>query len=153
MCHWAQEVHHIRVGLHLTTACLSEDDIEELTNLNPALTYIVIDEGDLDSLRFLEARGVQLCSANVHDADRSFPCENPEAIACVSSNGRLYSCGLVLGNEHYALGHSSEKPFEEIMKEAGGLRMVPAVELCTDDGCDACPPLMFKRFIDSANRT
>lgn len=151
MCHWAQEVHQIRVGLHLTTGRLSEHDIEELTNLKPSLTFIVADDSALASLRFLQTRGMRLCSANVHQEDRSFPCDNTEAMTCVSADGRLYSCGLVLGNEHYALGHSMDRPFEDVMQETTRLRMVPAVERCIDGGCDACPPLMVKRFMDAAD--
>lgn len=151
MCKWAQEVHRLRVGLHLTTPRLSEEDLEELTKLDPSLTYIVADDSALDSLRYLEASGVRLCAANVHEEDRKFPCENPGAMACVSADGRLYSCGLVLGNEHYALGHSMEKPFGDVVQDADGLRMVPAGELCSDGGCDACPPLMVKRFMDAAS--
>lgn len=153
MCHWAQQTHQLRVGLHLTTPRLSDEDLEEVTKLDPSLTYIVADETALDSLRYLEAQGVRVCSANVHEEDRKFPCENPEAMACVSSDGQLYSCGLVLGNEHYALGHSMEKPFGKIMQDAHDLHMVAAAEQCSDGGCDACPPVMVKRFMDAANQS
>lgn len=148
VCAWAQGVHGLRVGLHLTSNCLSEDDIERLSRLDPERTYLVADKAHLASLRFLESKGIRLCEANVRASERDTCCTNPEEIACVGADGRLYSCGLVLGDERYAMGDAQQRTLQDVKADESLPHAVPDTNAYPPSGCDACPPLMAMHVLE-----
>lgn len=152
VCAWAQDVHNLRVGLHLTSNCLSEDDIERLGRLDPNKTYLVADKAHMASLRFLEGKGVQLCEANVLATERDTNCTKPEEIVCVASDGRLFSCGLVLGDERYAMGDSRHRTLHEVSEDESLPHAVLDTSGFSPSGCDACPPLIAKRVFEMEAR-
>lgn len=147
VCQWAQEVHGLRVGLHLESTCLSEDDLEQLTHLEPAKTFVLADKDDLDALWFLRASGVQLCEANVTLDERAQRCTKPEEIACVGPDGHLFSCGLVLGDKEFALGDSRDRHLSEVMKDDTLPHAIPDTTVYPVRGCDACPPVIAGRAL------
>lgn len=149
MCAWAQDVHELRVGLHLTSNCLSEDDIERLSRLDSEKTYLVADKAHIASLRFLEGKGIRLCEANVQAAERVPHCTKPEEIACVGPDGSLFSCGLVLGEERYAMGDSQNRALQKVQVDESLPHSVPDTAAFPSTGCDACPPLIAKRVLET----
>lgn len=149
VCAWAQDVHDLRVGLHLTSNCLSEDDIERLSRLDSEKTYLVADKAHIASLRFLEAKGIRLCEANVLAAERVAHCTMPEEIACVGPDGRLFSCGLVLGDERYAMGDSQHRTLHDVTADESLPHAVTDTAAFPSTGCDACPPLIAKRVLET----
>lgn len=148
VCAWAQDVHQLSVGLHLTSNCLSEDDIERLSRLDPEKTYLVADKAHLASLRFLENLGIRLCEANVSTTERDTHCTKPEDIACVGADGRLYSCGLVLGDERYAMGDAQQRTLHDVKEDKSLPHAVSDTNAFSPSGCDACPPLMAMRVLE-----
>ena len=149
VCAWAQDVHELRVGLHLTSNCLSEDDVERLSRLDPERTYLIADEAHIASLRFLESKGIRLCEANVRPAERDTHCTKPEEIACVGAGGRLFSCGLVLGDERFAMGDSQDRTLHDVKADESLPHAVPDTTAFASSGCDACPPLIAMRVLEN----
>jgi len=142
LCEWAQDVHALNVGLHLTDESLSEDDVEHITGLDPKLTYLVADESALPSLRFLEERGLHLCKANNHMPDSVKCCNRPSDLACVGADGQLFSCGLVIGDREYQLGDYRERRLDDVMADESLPHAVTNVDRFPKSGCDGCPPLI-----------
>ena len=141
-------MHDLRVGLHLTSNCLSEDDIERLSRLDSEKTYLVADKAHIASLRFLEGKGIRLCEANVQATERVTHCTKPEEIACVSPDGRMCSCGLVLGDERYAMGDSRHCALYDVKEDESLPHAVSDTTAFPQSGCDACPPLMATRVLE-----
>ncbi len=149
VCAWAQDIHQLSVGLHLTSNCLSEDDLERLGRLVPEKTYLIADKAHLASLRFLESKGIRLCEANVQDMERDTHCTKPGEIACVGADGSLFSCGLVLGDERYAMGDCRDRSLDDVKNDESLPHAVPDTSAFPHSGCDACPPLMAMRVLEN----
>ncbi len=146
MCSWAQEVHDLNVGLHLTSNCLSEDDIERLMRLDRERTFLVADETAVSSLRFLEERGLHVCQSDLHLDEGVTRCNKPANIACVGPNGQLFSCGLVLGEQEYALGDVRDKRLSDVLRDESLPHTIEDTSRFPEHGCDACPPLMVEQI-------
>lgn len=145
MCEWAQDVHRLHVGLHLSSACLSEDDVERLARLDPEHTHLVADRRDLQGLKFLEERGIRLCEANLRPEEHATTCRNPQSIACVGPDGTLFSCGLVLGDRRFALGEINTQPLRGVMEDGSLPHVVKDTTEFPTRGCDGCPSHMVNR--------
>lgn len=152
MCEWGQNIHGLRVGIHLSGMALSDEDIEHLAGLDTAKTYIMAERDAIESLRFLEEKGIRLCESKLRPEERSPRCTKPEAIACVGLDGHLFTCGLVLGNERYSLGNVQERPLDAIMSDRSLPHEVSDTAPHPERGCDACPPLMARRVMESLPR-
>lgn len=149
LCAWAQSVHDLKVGIHVSNADLSDDEIDRLLHLDTSKTYLMAEEKALASLRFLEEKGIRLCESHLKRENRISPCTDPQAIACVGSDGGLYTCGLVLGNERFSLGHSQERTLKTVMQDGALPHVVHDTKSYPSGGCDACPPRMVKRLLES----
>lgn len=149
ICKWAQETHGIKVGIHLEGAHVSNGDFEHLADLDASKLFLAVDEDRLESLAFLEERGIRLCRANVPIGERPEPdCKGPATMTCVGANGSLYACGLVLGRERYALGNVQARPLKGIMEDQSLPHVVHRTLEEAEAGCDGCPAQMAKRFVD-----
>lgn len=146
ICYWAQDVHDLKVGIHVASNSMNEEDVDHLNKLIPHKTYIVADKDDLGVFQFLQSRGFSLLETNIRPEDRPETCENPEAIACVGANGMLYSCGLVLGEDQYALGNAKVRSLSDIMHDKSLPHSIQDMSQRPAEGCNACPPLMVKRL-------
>lgn len=147
LCQWAQEIHDMRVGLHVAAADLSDTEIDSLSALKPGRTCLMADDHVIESLRHLEQKGVCLCGANVRSEQRMSPCPNPQDITCVGIDGTLFTCGLVLGDEQFRLGNVLEQRLDDVMSDAGLPHIVPETVAYSAHGCDGCPPHMAQRVI------
>lgn len=146
MCDWAQRTHGLSVGLHLVNNCLSEDDFERLGQLEANKTVILANRDEVASLSFLEQQGIRVCDANIGEADRPTPCAQPEGMACVGPDGSLFSCGLVMGEDSYALGDSRGRNLEDVMHDEALPHAIDDQANHREHGCDACPPLIAERL-------
>ncbi len=146
MCEWAQDAHDLQVGLHLSSACLSEDDIEQLTQLEPKKTCLLAERELHPSFHFLEDRGIRLIEATVRPEDRDTPCTAPKSIACVGVDGRMYTCGLVLGDENYTLGDVHQRGMDGALRDEDRPHAIGEPTTHTAQGCDGCPSHMEKRL-------
>lgn len=149
ICHWAQDEHGLRVGIHVDTPELCEGDIGRLLQLDRDKTYLIVESRLLDAYRPLEERGLRVCAADVRPEERLSPCPNPEAIACVGIDGRLFTCGLVLGDKDFHLGNVLEHGLARVMADASLPHSVPESVAYHDHGCDGCPPHMAKRVAEA----
>ncbi len=139
LCEWAQQQHQLRVGIHLAGATLAPEDVERLTALDASLTFLIADEAVLESLASLQASGIGLCRANVREDERHSDCGNPKDIVCVGIDGHLFTCGLVLGDEHYRLGSVLKRGLSAVMQDKSLPHAVPDAGDYPTHGCDGCP--------------
>lgn len=145
---WAQSTHGLNVGFHTYCRLLSDEDVAELGRLDPERTCLFVDKAALPLMQQYEERGVRLCVADVTEEDHCPPCDEPNSMVFVGPEGVLYSCGMVLGNDTFRLGHVGEKPLHDVLEDEAVDRRVPAGTPRSHHGCHACPPLMFKRVME-----
>lgn len=146
ICSWAQEVHDIRVGLHINSRYLQHWDFSSLSKLDTERTFIVSDQSKLQSLSFLEERGYTLCHSNIGEEDREMPCTHTDSIVCAGADGVMFCCGLVVGEESYRLGDVRSDSVGRAMQNHAGLEPILFSRGHTETGCDGCPPIMAQRF-------
>ena len=150
LCQWAQTVHQLKIGIHLENVCLNDEDSLRLTQLDTSRVFLLVDKSCLEELRYLEESGIRICKSNVRPDEREVPCPIPQTMACVGVDGSLYTCGLVLGNERYALGNIRERGLREIITDESLPHEVPDTREIADvvGVCDACPSHMAHRFAE-----
>jgi hypothetical protein len=145
LCSWAQETHGLKVGINLDDDTLSREDRRALLKLEFDKTFIIAPHGVLERFRDLETGGIRLCEANISREERT-PCTKPEAMACVGPDGQLFSCGLVLGEREYGLGHAYDRSIDSVLRDESLPHAVPEEHAYPQGGCDGCPPLMAERI-------
>ncbi len=153
ICQWAQQVHGIDVGIHARCADVRPQDIEELQRLDLEHTWLFVTREAYARLRDLESQGIRVRVADVCREDHQPPCDMPESMVFVGPEGNLYTCGLVLGNDQYRLGHIMEKPLDHIIADRSLPRFVPESAPYRTSGCDACPPIMADRMAEEGGHT
>ena len=146
ICQWAQSSYGLNVGIHTHCPSLDEADLERLLLLDPDLTWLFVRREHFAAWEFLEQHQIHVMEAEVCPEDHSPPCSMPDQMVFVGPDGTLYTCGLVVNNERFRLGHAAEKPLEHIINDPGLPRAVPVGVPRGPDGCDGCPPLMLKRM-------
>jgi radical SAM protein with 4Fe4S-binding SPASM domain len=149
ICEWAQTVHDMRVGVYVYGAAVTEVDVRRLAQFNKEKTRLFVDSEDLERLRYADEQyGVQLCIADGLAPDEpATACHLPENMTCVCSKGALYTCGLVLGNERFRMGHVNRERLDGVMANEDLPHHIPegaAPEL--PRRCNGCPPLMERRM-------
>jgi hypothetical protein len=140
LCQWAQQAHGLNVGLHLRCDCLTPEDIEQITGLDSKLTFLVADGECMGALRELQARGLSVCKSDLHLREKFTHCTKPADMACVGSDGHLFSCGLVLGETQYLLGNVHERPLGEVIGDAKLPHAIMDAAQYPTRGCEGCPP-------------
>ncbi len=109
ICEWAQNTYEMIIGIHAVNP-VDPRDAEILRQLNADRTRLFVDGEHIESARFAEELGIRLYNADgLHDHDESPSCDLPSTMACVGPDGEMYTCGLVLGNNEYCLGHIFER--------------------------------------------
>jgi radical SAM protein with 4Fe4S-binding SPASM domain len=149
ICKWAQDTHDCHVGIHVMGDGLSTQDVEKLLGLRHDRTYVLAARNMLDSLRFLEQHDIEVCEADVNVAHRTGTCTLPDDMVCVGPEGKLYTCGLVLGDERFCLGNIFDQSFATVVTDQSLPHHVPD-SVCREGNhhnCDACPPLMVERTL------
>lgn len=142
LCEWAQQTHGLNVGLHLRCNCLSEEDAERLSRLDHDRTFVVADGELSNTLRTLQERGINICQADLHLHHKMSRCTKPADIACVAPNGRMYSCGLVLGDQEFAMGDAREHRLVDVMNDQSLPHAIDDMTRHQGDGCSGCPSLV-----------
>lgn len=136
---WAQSAHEMRVALHFTGGELSESDIVHLNGLDRARTYLFAEHTHLETFRALSSLHVGVVSAAIPEHARESNCTSPGNIACVQANGTMYCCGLVVGDDRYALGDAQAQPLVDVVLDEALPHAVPGTENYPLHGCDGCP--------------
>lgn len=149
VCRWAQDNYDCHVGIHLLKGELRPGDVESLLSLNRGLTHVLVDQCRIDSVRNLARHGIDICDADVSLIHRTGTCTLPDDMVCVGPQGKLYTCGLVLGNESFCLGSVFDRAFSHVVTDQSLPHHVPEY-IARDDNhhsCNACPPLMVGRLL------
>ncbi len=152
LCKWAQETHHLNVGLHLTCDCLTDEDIDRLSMLDRQKTYLVADGNCSHALSVFEARGVNVRKSDLHLRDKFTRCSKPADIACVSADGQMFSCGLVLGETEFALGPVQERRMSDVLGDTGLPHAIEDALRFPTRGCEGCPPYVAEQVTGMAQR-
>lgn len=149
ICRWAQETHDCHVGIHVLAGELGPRDIESLLKLNRERLHLLVDRTKLPAVQHLIDRGIDVCEADVNVTHRTGTCTLPDEMVCVGPQGKLYTCGLVLGNERYCLGSVFDRAFAHVLSDRSLPHHVPptVVRDGNHHSCNACPPLMVKRAL------
>lgn len=148
ICDWAQRVHGLDVGIHARCTAVRPEEIEELQRLDHAHTWLFVSREDYRHLRDLERENIHVRIADVCREDHEPPCDMPEGLVFVAPDGNLYTCGLVIGNEQYRLGHIMERPLNHVVDDPSLPRFVPKSVPYHENGCAGCPPILAKRMVD-----
>lgn len=143
---WAQDVHGMTVGLHMSGMDLSEEEASALLELDPALTWLFVELDALADLSRLHEYGVHVCCAHVERKDTTAACDGPNSMACVGPNGLLFSCGSVLGFEQFQLGHVADKPLGKLLGDECPDRTIADGTARNEHGCNGCPNQMVARI-------
>ncbi|MCX5757765.1 MAG: hypothetical protein NTU83_04525 [Candidatus Hydrogenedentes bacterium] len=153
ICQWAQRVHGLDVGIHARCTQVRPQEVEELQRLDLEHTWLFVTREAYALLRDLESQGIRVRVADVCREDHRPPCDMPESLVFVGPEGSLYTCGLVLGNDEYRLGHVMEKPLNHVIADRSLPRFVPESAPYRMSGCDACPPIMADRMAEEGGHT
>ena len=147
ICRWAQMTHAVNVGIHACNPDLSDKTLDALNTLDKEKTWLFINRKNTETMQKLQAQGFRVCAAEVCREDHEPPCDMSEDMVFVGPEGSLYSCGLVLGQDAFRLGHILEAPLEKILNDPAISRAIPEDAPYVEHACDACPPLMAKRIL------
>lgn len=152
ICDWAQRVHGIDVGIHARCAEVGPQEVEELKRLDSTRTWLFVNSEVYDRLSILERENIRVRIADVCSEDHEPPCDMPDSLVFVAPDGNLYTCGLVLGNDQYRLGHIMEKPLNDVIDDPSVHRFIPKTVPHRHNGCAGCPPILAKRMAEEAAR-
>lgn len=147
VCNWAQSIHDLKIGLHMCGATLTDDDIARLRQLEKNKTFLLVDRDRVEAFSYLKEKGLQVHPADVGPEDHTPPCDLAATMACIGPDGKLYTCGLVLGDENFALGNIQDRPLSEIMRNGQLPHAIPADVCHHEGGCNGCPVFVEKRAL------
>lgn len=151
VCKWAQEVHGMMVGLHVKTAKLTRRDVEKIKQLILKKTRVLAREGALSRLKLKEEeeKELKIWSANPQ-ADGERPnCQGPTRMIFVNTQGMLYTCGLVEGNDTYHMGHVFDQKMKRIIADQNLPHHVHEELHYVTPECDGCPALIANYFSEN----
>ncbi len=146
ICAWAQEVHGIRVGLHLNNECMDEKGLSPILRLDRDATFVVIDRSAIEAMTFLKDKGYAVCESNIGPEDRELPCSHTESIVCAGADGVMFCCGMVVGDESYHLGDVKADTVRKAMCNHESMSPIEERSVKPGQSCDGCPPFMVQRF-------
>ncbi|MDZ4861014.1 MAG: hypothetical protein SGI88_18730 [Candidatus Hydrogenedentes bacterium] len=146
ICEWAQETYDMMVGIHAVNP-LDARDAGVLKQLNADKTRIFINGEHLESARFAEDLGIKLESADglLEHSESPFS-DLPSRMACIGPDGSIYTCGLVLGDQEYCLGHVFERGLGAAITDESLPHAIPAGTSGPVRRCNGCPPLMAQKL-------
>ena len=148
ICQWAQSTYEMLIGIHAYVP-LEEDDATLLRQLNPSRTRVFADGEHIESARFVESIGIPLyCADGLGEHAEHADCNLPSTMTCVGPEGTMYTCGLVLGQEQFSLGHILGRKLASVLKDHSLPHAVPAGAAASNHRCNGCPPLMAKKLLE-----
>lgn len=146
---WAQETHGMMVGLHTDCGCLDAAEIAAISELDPDRTRLLVPSDVYHQMRDLDLKGIKICPAEPDSTDHAAmsPCRKPGKLVYVNPEGRLYTCGMVDGDDGYDLGNALEQDMRSMVQDPNRPHVVPLEHARHKGGCDGCPPIVVKRFM------
>ena len=147
VCDWAQTTHDMIVGIHLYKLPLTQADMAVLNKLNKDTTRLFIDGEHMETAPLAESAGYRVYNADgLDDKVVSPKCELPGTMTCVSPIGNLYTCGLVLGEQRFKLGHIFERKLSSVIDDSSLPHVIPEGVSKAKRRCNGCPPLMAQKM-------
>lgn len=149
LCDWAQATHGMVVGIHLFATPLTDRDAAALKKLDMEKVRLFVDGEHMDSAHFAEAYGFRVYNADGLDDEIVSPkCELPHTMTCVGPMGNMYTCGLVLGEQQFRLGHFFERKLSAVIDDSTLPHEIPEGVSKKTRRCNGCPPLMAQKLHD-----
>lgn len=142
VCQWAQETHDMEIGLHTNVDAPAGDEIEAISQLNPARTRVFVKRSALSAFAPFEAAGFRVSAADPQPYGHHPDCRGAQRLVFVAPDGALYTCGLVEGNENYKLGNIFEDRFDQLLRDPSLPHAVAENIHRVSSGCDGCPSLI-----------
>jgi len=144
---WAQSTYDLMVGFHIHGRQVSRPDVRELAKMNPELTRVFVETDYLSDARIVEEIGVRVLPADgINDGDAMSSCDLPKSMTCVCSEGGLYTCGMVAGEEQYHMGNFLGRKLKAVLNDDSVPHTVREHEADASRQCSGCPPLMAQRI-------
>lgn len=142
VCKWAQNTYNMKVGIYLKRETIDDEEIGALNELNKNLTQIFVKKEKLNNFRKLISEGFFVGIANPQNYGEKPKCEGAKKLVFCSSNGYIYTCGLVEGKKEYKLGDIYEKEVREIIEDPKLPHKVDEGIHFLSEKCDGCPSLI-----------
>lgn len=141
---WAHEAHGMVVCLHARCGEISAEEREMLLELPRESTFLLVDPEYRASFSELAQSGVCVDSANPasHEDSGRTACEYPHKMIFVDARGRLYTCGMVAGNQAFYLGTVLDGSLDAIIHNPQLPHSVSAAAPEDHARCSGCPPLV-----------
>lgn len=136
---WAQQTHEMRVAFHYTGHTLDEPHVQALNRLDTGRTYLFVDQCRVEQIRATQSLKVGVVGATLPEHARQSNCTSPGNIACVHTDGSMYCCGLVVGDDKFAMGDARARPLVDVVHDDTLPRAVQDTEKYPLQGCDGCP--------------
>lgn len=152
LCRYAQDFHGLRVAMYVRDDEAGLIETAGINSLRPEQTYVVAGKTSLETLRPKLNPKIRLCDVQTCPESRPESCNAPSSIACVGSDGQMFTCGLVLGDDHYCLGHALERGMRETLADAALPHAVGDAGSYPECGCQGCPSLIAQHIVDSVSR-
>lgn len=144
---WAQTTYKLMIGFHVYGRRVSRADGRYLAKMDPELTRLFVESDQLPHVQFIEDLGVRVLGSDGIDDDIVAPsCDLPKSMTCVCSEGGLYTCGLVAGDEQFHLGNFLRRKLKAVMNDDSVPHAVPEGISEATGRCNGCPPLMAQRI-------
>jgi radical SAM protein with 4Fe4S-binding SPASM domain len=141
ICRWAQAAHEMMVGLHVHREPLTQAEIQQIKELDPAKTRVFVDKDHMDAMQLAQDMGLSLLEADGYEiGSHETSCTLPGEMTCIGAQGDLYTCGLVLGEKQYNLGHFFDRRLEQVMADGALPHEVSYETREPRKKCGGCPP-------------
>jgi len=152
LSHWAQETHEMRVAFHYTGQSLDDAHIRQLNRLDPERTYLFVEQCRVEEFRSRDALRIGVVGASLPEHARESNCTSPANIACVHTDGSMYCCGLVVGNDNFAMGDARTRPLVDVVHDEHLPHAVQETDNYPLHGCDGCPSHLSHIVFEQLNR-
>jgi hypothetical protein len=147
ICRWAQDQHNMTIGIHIGPRCFDESQVEQLASLNRQRTRIFVDGGDANCLPQVSALGIHVFAADGLEDGATQPyCDLPSSMCCIDGSGRMYACGLVIGQREFDYGSSKEKRVDQALADQSLPHCIPENTSTAARRCNGCPPLLDRKI-------
>ncbi|MFO7776615.1 MAG: hypothetical protein R6W89_12535 [Candidatus Hydrogenedentota bacterium] len=155
ICQWAQDIHEMLVAVYVYSGAipLAPGELDALAKLDTSKLRVVANKDDVSKLEGVNERGIPLYGVETvrPQKEERTPCDLPFNMTCVESHGNLYTCGLVLDDEHYWLGNACEKRLDALPQDKHPPHQAPSEKVVRDRQlCNTCPR-MIERILGKDN--
>lgn len=144
LCQWAYHTHGMVVCLHAPDGRLSAEEHALMEALPAESSFLLVEPEHAAAFAQLKEAGIHVSLASPAGAEDEAPCDYPHRMIFVDAEGRLYTCGLVSGDDEFFLGSVFDGSLNEIIHNPALPHSVPSPAPTGHQNCSGCPPLVAK---------